>query len=199
MLAAGICSGISRAERIALVRWARHHGRILDSSLVEQFRHVSSGAEHAVFHDQCNALAVKTTHPNRFGHSTREEGAAATPLEYIRRLAWHNALFGDDIRLLGVILFENNIQIVTSQPWIVADERHFTTIEEIDGYFERLKFTHVELVPDVPLYFNDELCVVIADAHQQNVLTTEDGHLVPIDVVVGIPGERLLEQLRKAL
>jgi hypothetical protein len=199
MLAAGVCRGIRRAERIALIDWARRHKRIVDSSFVERFRHVSSGAEHAVFHDQRRGLAIKATHPNRYGHSTHEEGASATPLEYLRRLAWHNALFGDDIRFLGLILVEDSVQVVTSQPWIVADEKHFTTVEEIDKYFDALGFRHVELVVGVQLYFSSELCVVIADAHQQNVIMAEGGHLVPIDVVVGMPGKRLLERLQGAL
>jgi hypothetical protein len=199
MLAIGVCAGVRRAEQSALIEWAKKHNRILDPCFVEQYRHVSSGAEHSVFHDQCGGLAVKATHPNKFGHSAREEGTVATPLEYLRRLAWHNALFGDDIRFLGVTYMEGNIEVVTSQPWIVADERHFITVEEIDAYFERLGFIHVELAPDVPLYYNPLLQVLVADAHERNVLLSEDGHLVPIDVVVGNPSESLRNRLQTAL
>lgn len=199
MLAARVCNSVHRAERLALIEWAAESNRILEPTFVEQFRHVSSGAEHAVFHDQCNALAIKATHPNRFGHSARGDGTPATPLEYLRRLGWHNLLFGDDVRILGVILDEGNIEIVTSQPWIVADPTHFTTLDEIDAYFAGLEFVRVELTPDVPLYFRRKPAVVIADAHQQNVLTTEDGHLVPIDVVVGVPSQQLLAQMEEEL
>src|SRR5690606_37930681 len=98
MLAARICNSVHRAERLALIEWAAESNRILEPTFVEQFWHVSSGAEHAVFHDQCNALAIKATHPNRFCHSARGDGTPATPLEYLRRLGWHNLLFGDDVR-----------------------------------------------------------------------------------------------------
>lgn len=54
---------------------------------------MDADAEHVVYYDDARALAIKATHANRFGHSAYAEGVPATPLEYLRRLGWHNAHF----------------------------------------------------------------------------------------------------------
>ena len=76
-----------------------------------------------MFHDAKTSRAIKGTHPNRFGHSLRFEGAQATAFEYLYRLALQNAFFGDDIRILGVIQNDESVEIITSQPWIAADHQ----------------------------------------------------------------------------
>ena len=151
MQAIGVCAGIWSAQRLALIKWARSQRRILDSAFIEQFRRVSEGAEHVVYHDQELGLAIKATHPNRYGHSARNEGLQATPLEYLQRLGWHNAFFGDDIKIVGITFFEETIEVVSTQPWIVADVTNPATPEEIDCYFAALRFRRVEVTPGVPL------------------------------------------------
>lgn len=161
---------------------------------------VSSGAEHSVYHDSERRVAVKATHVNRFGHSTIAEGVPATLLEYLDRLAWQNLLFGDDIRIEGVASDEEQIEIITTQPWIVVHPDVPTaTQREIDDYFEALGFAKLELIAGVPLYFQPELGVVVADAHDQNILRNESGELVPIDLVIGAPGRELLGKIREQL
>jgi hypothetical protein len=108
MQAIGICHGIRQSQIRALIKWARTRNGILESNFIERFRLVAEGAEHVVYHDEEHGLAIKATHSNRFGHSARNEWLQATPLEYLQRLAWHNILFGDDIRVLGIALFEEN-------------------------------------------------------------------------------------------
>ena len=195
----GICNSIRGSERRALIEWATVRRRILGTQFIEQFRRVAEGAEHVVYHDASRGLAMKATHPNRFGHSARNEGLAATPLEYLQRLGWHNALFGDDIRIAGITFVEDNIEVITSQPWIVSDGKNPASEEEIDRYFEQLRFRRVEINPGVPIYFNEIMKVIVADAHERNILRTEDGRLAPIDVVIGTPDSDLLERINRNL
>src|SRR5262249_25003222 len=60
---------IAQAERIALLQWAEVKHKRLPFNFVEQFKPIGSGAEHRVYHDQKNGLAIKATHTNSFGHS----------------------------------------------------------------------------------------------------------------------------------
>ena len=191
---------IARAQRTALIDWAKRVGKTLSFSHVEQFARVAEGAEHSVFHDPERGVAVKATHVNRFGHSAFAEGVPATPLEYLERLALQNVLFGDDIRIAGVAFDEAQMEIVTTQPWIVVHSDVPTpALSEIDEYFGALGFRKVELVPDVPIYFQPEAGVIVADAHERNILRNETGALVPIDLVIGKPGPQLLGRILEKL
>jgi hypothetical protein len=185
--------GIHRSEYAALIEWANAAGKRVNFSHIEQFQHVAEGAEHVVYHDLIRGLAIKATHINRFGHSTDGERRSATPLEYLRRLGWHNILFGDDIRIEGIAYEDAQLEVITSQPWIVADLlRPLPTQEEIDAYFEQRHFKKAIINPDAPLYFNADINIVIADAHNRNILREEhEGKLYPIDVVIGRPGSKL--------
>jgi hypothetical protein len=70
--------------------------------------------------------------------------------------------------------------------------------DEIDIYFENLDFERVEVNPDVPLYFNQQMKVIVAivaDAHERDILRTEEGKLAPIDVVIGVPDDNMLHRI----
>ena len=189
-----------RHQRDALIEWATKLGRTRTFSYVDRFMRVSEGAEHCVFHDSERGVAVKTTHVNRFEHSAYGEGIPATLLEYLERLEWQNTLFGDDIRIEGVASDEGQIEIITTQPWIVAHSDAPTPAQsEIDAYFAEFGFRKVEVNPDVPIYFHPELQIIVADAHDRNILRNETGRLVPIDLVIGSPGPLLTRQLHDRL
>lgn len=144
-----------RAEKQALGEWAVARGRLLPFDYIEQFSYIGEGAEHRVYKsDAASLVAIKATRCNNFGHSTLEEGKTATPLEYLKRLAWQNYFFGDDIRIVGVCHDdEDQIEIVTSQPWISAHEyRPNPTTDEIDVYMGRFGFVSTSLDLDAPLY-----------------------------------------------
>ena len=200
MRARGEGIGPQRAQRTALIEWARLAGKVRAFSYIEQFERVAEGAEHVVYYDPERGLAVKATHTNRFGHSTFAEGATATPLEYFQRLAWHNSIFGDDIRIEGVAHDESQIEVITTQPWINADPIRSTPAQsEIDAHILGMGFRKVEFVPDVPLYFHEALGLLVADAHDRNVLRNDHGGLTLIDVVVGVPGPDLLRRIQEKL
>jgi Serine/Threonine/Tyrosine Kinase found in polyvalent proteins len=188
-----------RSQREALITWAARHRRILETSFLASFPYFGEGAEHRIHHDPSKALAIKATHPGSFGYSAYGEGVRATPLEYLERLCYSNLLFGDEIRILGVCMPQQVIQIIVSQPWIPASASGPTATEdEIDEYFANLQFRRVEINPGVPIYFNCDTELIVADAHPGNVLRYEN-RLFPIDVVIGKPGPEVLGRIRQAL
>ena len=180
--------------------WAALNGKRIPFAYVEQFTPIGSGAEHRVYHDQARGLAVKATHTNRFGHSTFGEGAQATPTEYLRRLAWCNLLFGDEYTIIGIAFDEEQqIEIVCSQPWIVSHPiRPVPFDHEIDLYFQGFGFLRSPLNPDAPVFYHLGFDLIVADAHDTNILRDAEGHLAAIDVVVGPPGPGPYAELRNA-
>jgi hypothetical protein len=94
---------------------------------------------------------------------------------------------------MGVIGERRVMQIVTCQPWIPPCIP--ATEGEIIDYLESLCFQRFEINPGVPMFFNADLGLVLADVHVGNILRTKR-KLVPIDVVMGIPGTELREKIR---
>ncbi len=184
--------GQRRAEYWSLVQWATRNNRLVSFRFIEQFRYFGGGAEHRVYYDERNKAAVKATYPNRFGHSMSAEGALATPAEYLKRLGWHNRLFGDEIKIIGVAYEDDQLEIVISQPWINAHPRNPNpSQDEITAYFERFGFVHVPLNPDAPLYYHFGFRLLVGDAHDRNVIRDENNKLAAIDVVIGTPGPEI--------
>ncbi len=188
---------LARAERIALCEWANLNGKKIPFDFVEQFKPIASGAEHRVYHDVQNGLAVKATHTNTFGHSVFAPGARATPSEYLRRLAWSNLLLGDEFKILGVAFDEEGqIEIVIAHSWIEGHKiRAVPSDDEITDYFKRLGFARVASSPEVPLFYHDEMDLLLADAHETNVIRAVDERLSAIDVVIGRAGPIVRQQL----
>lgn len=181
-----------RAEYRALVEWAEVAGLLLPFSYIEQFSFIGDGAEHHVRKNEADGTAVKATHPNRFGHSTLDEGQSASPVEYLKRLAWQNQIFGDDIRILGVAYDDGQMEVLHSQPWISSHPiRPNPFKEEIDAYMGRFEFVSTSLDLDTPVYFSKAHGLIAADAHDRNILRDGDGVLTAIDLVIGKPGESI--------
>jgi hypothetical protein len=111
---------------------------------------VGQGGEHTVYRHKEFGKA-KVTRPDDYGHSVYGEGVRATLIEYLFRLSLHNSLFGDDFRIAGLIVADDHLQIVTTQPWVIAHEfRPVPDLEEITRYFGDLGFRPVNLGWDVP-------------------------------------------------
>ncbi len=197
MLARGAGGGRLGAEKACLLDWLRRHDLLVENHFLNKLRPVSSGAEHVVYHDAERRRAIKITHPNRFGHSVYDEsGGGATPLEYLRRLAYHNVLFGDDIRLIGAHLDENALEIISSQPWIVSHpETPVPGQAAVDEYLASLGFVRSDLFPFGFYFYNRANGLAVADAQPNNILVGTDGRLAPIDLVIGRPGPALLRRL----
>lgn len=180
------------SERNSLIEWFRRRDAVLESAFLYKFKPVSTGSEHAVYFDREGLRAIKCTRPNGFGHSVYAIGCHATPLEYLRRLGFHNHLFGDDIHLLGCMISDDGaVEVVSSQPWITA---HPSTPDasdsQIAAYLAEVRFKR-SLLFEAPVFYNPRLNIVIGDAHGGNVLFSEAGDVVPIDLVIGQPGKEL--------
>jgi hypothetical protein len=189
-----------RAEYLALIEWARCGGRLIESNFLERFAYKGSGAEHRVYYDVVENGAIKVTHPNGFGHSAFGPGYQATPVEYLKRLGWCNRLLGDSFRVLGVIYDGEQLQVVSAQPWISAHEiRPHPESSEIDDYFKHFGFVRASENPDVPLYCTPDVGLLVADAHDHNVIRDREGKLAAIDVVIGSPGPELKRNIKALL
>ena len=119
--------------------------------------------------------------------------ASATPLEYLRRFALHNAIFLDDVRLEGVIVAAETSRIpgavpggcslVISQRWLVAAdvENPYPEAGEIADYMTERGFAPL---PDSFFgWLRESDGILILDAKPDNFIRTPDG-LLPFDLVI---------------
>lgn len=189
-------SDLGRTEQVdRLESWLRAEGlRVSKSALENGF--VGSGAEHETYFDSAGLVAVKLTHDGRYGHCLRHEGAIATPLDYLRRLAWHNEIFGDDIRLHGMLTDTAGLRLVSSQPWISSHPDKLSPSQpEIDAFLMEFGFFRSAAYPDGFIYYNGEAELVIGDAQPANLLLDDQGFIHPIDLVIAVPEEAFLKKL----
>jgi hypothetical protein len=188
--------GFGRQQQIdALELWLRDASLCVPKQALDAI-FVGAGAEHSTFFDVADGVAFKVTFDGRFGHCLRDEGAIATPLDYLERLALHNELFADDILLHGLLESSSGMRLVSSQPWIVAPiEQPSPAQEDIDLFLGEFGFVRSGAFPDGFVYFNAEADLVIGDAQPANVLIDEAGVLHPIDLVIARPAARFRERL----
>ena len=196
-------------EARALRGWAEEAGLILDPEIyLDPARR--GGEEHMLWHHAATMRYIKLTHAGRFGFAAdaewffdagREEAFAkaflrdATPLEYFDRLLLQNAVFGDDIQLLGIIDKARGMHLVTSQPDIVGD---LVTPDEIIACMAASGF---ERIPAVRLGHEDALAflrpadrLAVFDCHIGNFVKSGP-HIVPIDVIAQHATPELLAAL----
>jgi hypothetical protein len=67
--------------------------------------------------------------------------------------------------------------------------------EEIIQYFTRFGFSRLDSYPNVPLFYHQGLQLLLADAHDTNIIRSVNGECAAIDVVIGRPGPRLRAEL----
>ena len=141
--------------------------------------------------DESIARWYKATYANRFGLAWGREGSA-TAAEYLTRLRLQNQYFGDDIRLVSLVNSEGRLRIVTSQPHVVGEA---ASLAEIQTWFEELCFSRLEVGGRIAWYHRLEN-LLIADAHEGNVIKSTLGPLVPIDLNIIRPSGELLDWAR---
>jgi hypothetical protein len=105
---------------------------------------------------------------------------------------------GDDFKILGVALDdEEQVEVICSQPWIEPHPtRSIPLNTEINSYFGRFGFYRIPSLPDAPMFFHSELNLLVADAHDTNILRDPKGDFAAIDVVIGVPGPDLRKELQ---
>jgi len=119
----------------------------------------------------------------------------ATPLQYLRRLRLHNAIFGDHVAFLGLRQQGYMLRIVTSQPDIVGEAPSLEEMEE--SLCEVHGFTRLAIPPmgyhRSRSYLRQN--IALFDAHPANCVMTPEGIFVPIDFIlmeVGAVGQQIL-------
>jgi Serine/Threonine/Tyrosine Kinase found in polyvalent proteins len=140
------------------------------------------GNEHQAWFDEGSNRWFKATYHNQFGLAWGRDGTA-TPREYLTRLVLQNKYFADDIELVCLIQSRQKLRILTSQPHIDGES---ACVSEIQDWFISLAFIRLQTSDRIAWFRRDEN-VLIADAHEGNVIKTHAGDLVPIDLNIVQP------------
>jgi DNA ligase (NAD+) len=163
-----------RQEAESVVSWALEHGRLIDSA---RFNEIAAGypslggqSEHVVFLLEGTQRVLKLTIPPAFGAQT---GALA----YLANLDSANRLFGDDIQFHGVLETAKGPSLVTSQPFVAGTA---PSPAEVAAWFESNGYQ----TAGHNRWKHPDTGTEIADAHVGNLIKTQDGELVPIDLQV---------------
>ncbi len=158
---------------------------------------------------------IKVTKPNRFGFIADTDFTLskitqrwvgdlilreALPSEYLLRWRLQNSVFGDAVRLEGVIFSpEEGCSLVISQPDISGSP---STLGEISCSMEVLGFRemvglHLGYVPSLSFY-RDADRIAVFDAHPANAVTS-GGVVFPIDFIVQQANDLMHEEIQKRL
>jgi hypothetical protein len=146
------------------------------------------GDEHQAWFDEQSGTWLKATYPNRFGLAWGRDGSA-TAKEYLSRLVLQNTYFADDIRLIAIIDASEKMRVLTSQPHIAGEPAPY---EDIQRWFTDIGFCRVEADGRIA-WFREYENLLVADAHEGNVIMTSTGELIPIDLNIIQP----VAELRK--
>ena len=174
----------------AFVEWGEANGLIRPERDFPFFGRApdGSGDEHECWFDEVTNLWLKATFHNRFGVAWGREGSA-TAGEYLTRLVLQNRYFGDDIHLVALVESRERLRVLTSQPHVAGEAAGYTEIQE---WFGGLGFRRLEACGSIAWYLRSEN-LLVADAHEGNVIRTRNGMLVPIDLNLMQPvGEMLV-------
>lgn len=154
------------------------------------------GNEHQVWFQPETSTYLKATWPDHFGmkviHRLDEE-PAASPIDYLERWMWHNQLFGDTVEFIGALHTESGLRLIIRQPAIQGKP---ATEEEIDLFFTSTGWKRFTIGGDVA-YFDPGQQVVISDTHRGNIIATDEGLLLPIDLRVQPLDGSLLDTVQK--
>ncbi len=141
-----------------------------------------------MYHHRPSNLAIKLTRPGEFGWG----GNIQT---YLRRLAWTNILFDDDVAVAGLTQLpgESLPRLVTTQPWYDAQEASpHPNAAEIQTYMRAKGFLKVADEG----YVHEHLDIYASDAKPDNFIRTISGMIRPIDLILGQTDEQEYRRLR---
>jgi DNA ligase (NAD+) len=162
-----------RQEAQSVVSWARANGRLIDAArfgeIAARYPSLGGQSEHVVWHPPDGSRVLKLTIPPGFG--------AQGGIGYVRNILSSNRLFGDDIQVHGVLETLGGPSILTSQPFVKGS---VPTMDEIVLWFESGGYHST----GHNRWKNKETGTEIADAHIGNLIKSEDGELIPIDLQV---------------
>ena len=171
------------------------------SDFIEAARlsYFAEGGEHIAYLDEARENVIKITKYTAgytFGFNDDGTGIAAvfaTPRDYLRRIDITNEVFGDAIKILGIIPIQKHAwAIVHSQPYY-GSMRPFP--RAVHRYMRSLGFQRVD--PEIiagftkgsPTYYHREKNVLAGDCKPDNFRVLESGRPRPIDVITAQPQE----------
>jgi len=188
----------SEKEAESLVSWADGKGALWTETKVPESDELTGG-EHIVELDERSDRVFKSTLPGKFGFAIDLEMISpkgrnsrpritaglcqATPDEYLQRLAWQNELFNDRERVVGVVKYPQGISVLSLQPFYKGEK---TAQSAIDEWFKSKGWM---VLPKEGAYDNRKRDLMIMDAIPRNVLTLENGDIMPFDVVIVKPSQ----------
>jgi hypothetical protein len=163
----------------AVLSWGEANALIRPEVEFPFFRRAPDGFgdEHEAWFDEASNRWFKATYPNQFGLAWGRRGSA-TAGEYLTRLVLQNQFFGDDLELVALVSAGQKLRVLTSQPHVAGEPAAYGAIQE---WFCGLGFARVEDSGSAAWYRKPEN-LLVADAHEGNVLRTGSGALVPIDL-----------------
>jgi len=135
------------------------------------------GDEHQAWFDEQTGRWFKATYRDRFGLAWGRNGTA-TVREYLTRLILQNTYFGDDIALVALVNSDGKLRVLISQRHIAGEPAAY---EEIQHWIRFLGFCRLESRGCIAWYLPSNN-LLMADAHEGNVIRTARNVLVPIDL-----------------
>lgn len=193
-------------EAESLVEWADERGVLARRSQPPPEDDLTGG-EHLVELNEAEGLVFKATKAGKFGFGVDREMIRpkkrreppritvgltdATPDEYLTRLYLQNEEFGDEIQVLGVAKYPQGVSVLTAQPFYRGER---TEQPVIDAWFSARGWTPVSGKEGG--FYHPGKDLLILDALPRNVLTLEDGELMPFDVVIVRPTEEVRNSLK---
>lgn len=176
-------SAPERTARIAdeqqrLRQWASNNGKLKQTLPQEHTR----GSEHIVDFSKVEKTGrvFKATRPDShkgYGIALGSYSQGATPSEYLDRVALHNRIFNDDVRLEHVVPVGSKLSIVTSQPMIEGRE---PSQDELDSMMHSKGFEHI----GKGMYHHAGEGLLVHDLVSKNARVSSAGIIHPIDPVI---------------
>jgi hypothetical protein len=176
----------------AILGWAEDNGLIRQISDYDFFGRPPDGAgdEHEAWFEENSSRWFKATYDNEFGLAWGRLGTA-TAKEYLTRWVLQNQFFGDDIHLVALVNSNSKMRVLISQPHIEGDP---ASPSDIENWFISIGFSKIDFSGSVAWYLEEEN-LLVADAHEGNVLRSPSGDLIPIDLNIVKPAVHLLEAI----
>ncbi|WP_198141330.1 hypothetical protein [Verrucomicrobium spinosum] len=162
-----------RSQSESLVHWAQEKGLILDhgqfESRIADLKRLEGGYEHRVFSWAEAGRVIKVTKPPHFGLNWDLS-------IYVQNVINCNLLFGDDMRIEGIIETPDGAALVMSQEFIPGKS---PTYQQIAKWFGGQGYTqhsqHLWIHPDGRK---------VNDAHPRNFIVDRNHQMFPIDLHV---------------
>jgi len=165
-------------EQRRLIQWAQENRKLGSNRQLPP--EIGRGGEHRVFFKENTQRVIKSTLPDRqkgYGISLGSFTHGATPSEYLDRLALHNQIFDDDVRLERIVVSSGKPIVITSQPFIRGLQAKAVELDDmmVNKGYEKLADG---------AYYDEVAGLLVFDLFPRNAIQTETGEIFPIDPVI---------------